>query len=184
MIKAICFDLDETLLNRSESLLNFLVNQYERQLSILKTINKSVFIQRFIELDQRGYVWKDKVYTQLLQENGINHCFVNTLLEDYINLFFKSAKAFPYMHETLEKLHEKGYLMAIISNGFGSFQYRNIEALHIEKYFKKIYISEWEGIKKPDSRIFELALKELDVTASEAILLETILLTILKQLKI
>lgn len=41
--------------------------------------------------------------------------------------------------------------------------------MQIEKYFDVILVSEWEGIKKPDPRIFNKALNILNVQANEAI---------------
>jgi putative hydrolase of the HAD superfamily len=51
----------------------------------------------------------------------------------------------------------------MITNGIGKFQMDNIKALGIEKYFKTILVSEWEGFKKPDPNIFFRALKQLHV---------------------
>lgn len=62
MIKAVIFDLDGTLLNRDESVKKFIDNQYERLNKRVNHIPKDEYITRFIELDNRGYVWKDKVY--------------------------------------------------------------------------------------------------------------------------
>ena len=45
----------------------------------------------------------------------------------------------------------------------------NIMALGIENYFETILISEKEGIKKPDPRIFKKALQQLNVSANESL---------------
>lgn len=57
----------------------------------------------------------------------------------------------------------------MITNGFGQFQMDNLKSLQIEKYFDVILVSEWEGIKKPDPRIFNKALNILNVQPNEAI---------------
>lgn len=59
--------------------------------------------------------------------------------------------------------------LGMITNGYGQFQMYNIKALDIEKYFDVILVSEWEGIKKPDPRIFMNALKKLNVDPSECV---------------
>ncbi|MEH7388609.1 HAD hydrolase-like protein, partial [Bacillus sp. JJ1521] len=68
MIKAAVFDLDGTLLDRDESVQKFITNQYDRFKKFLDDILKETYIKRFIELDHRGYIWKDKVYQQLVEE--------------------------------------------------------------------------------------------------------------------
>lgn len=61
MFKAALFDLDGTLLNRDKSVELFINEQYERLYELLSHIPKEQYISRFIELDNHGYVWKDKV---------------------------------------------------------------------------------------------------------------------------
>ncbi|PTE88572.1 HAD family hydrolase, partial [Staphylococcus equorum] len=63
MIKAILFDLDGTILDRPSSLNKFIDYQYDKFINYLNHIDKNTFKRKFIELDQNGYVWKDKVYT-------------------------------------------------------------------------------------------------------------------------
>lgn len=72
MIKAVLFDLDGTLLNRDESLKGFINKQYERLERYVGHVTKDQYVARFIELDRRGYVWKDKVYQQLTRELDIS----------------------------------------------------------------------------------------------------------------
>ena len=75
MIKSVIFDLDGTLLNRDESVKKVIDNQYERLNKWVGHIPKENYTTRFIELDSRGYVWKDKVYQQLVDEfeiTGVN----------------------------------------------------------------------------------------------------------------
>ncbi|WP_353048272.1 hypothetical protein [Planococcus sp. ISL-110] len=62
MIKAVIFDLDGTLLDRDSSLAAFVVEQYNRLSEHLKHIPIDLFIKRLIELDAKGYVWKDRFY--------------------------------------------------------------------------------------------------------------------------
>jgi len=73
MIKAVIFDLDGTLLDRDSSLKLFVQDQYKRYSKELAHIPKQEYISRFIELDHKGYVWKDKVYQQLLAEYDLSN---------------------------------------------------------------------------------------------------------------
>lgn len=168
LIKSVLYDLDGTLLDRDNSLLKFVEDQYERRFSRLD-IDKSLFISRFIELDNRGYVWKDKVYSTLIHEFDLSSVTVTELLDDYLSNFKFHCVPFPNLVETLQFLKTSGLRLGIISNGFGTFQMDNIKALHIEQYFDEITISEWEGVKKPDPEIFIRTLRKLGVRAQEAI---------------
>jgi len=169
MINAAIFDLDGTLLDRDESVKKFIDNQYERLNMWANHIPKDKYIARFIELDNRGYVWKDKVYQQLTKEFEISGVTWEELLQDYMQQFKHSCIPFPNLFEILEELRNKKLVLGIITNGIGQFQMDTINALGIEEYFHTILVSEWEGIKKPDPNIFLRALKQLNVTPNQCI---------------
>lgn len=169
MIKAVLFDLDGTLLNRDESLKIFAYKQYERLFDLISHIPKETYIARFIQLDSRGYVWKDKVYRQLVEEFGITKITSEELLDDYVNEFKHCCVPFDNLLSMLEELKKRNMLIGMITNGYGQFQLDNIKALGIENYFQTILVSEWEDVKKPDSQIFIRAAGKLGVLPNECV---------------
>jgi putative hydrolase of the HAD superfamily len=134
-----------------------------------QTAPKDRFVQRFIELDNHGYVWKDKVYQQLIEEFGIADVDWADCLNDYVSSFQHHCIGFANLQSMLSKLRENGIKVALISNGFGQFQYDNFKALQIEHLFDEVLISEWEGLRKPDPAIFNRALAKLGVPAEQAL---------------
>ncbi|MBU9722801.1 MULTISPECIES: HAD family hydrolase [Bacillaceae] len=169
MMKAAIFDLDGTLLNRDASVKDFINRQHDRLSEQLRHVDKDRYISRFIELDQRGYVWKDSVYQQLVQEFEINEVTWQELLDDYKSEFKNHCIPFENLTSMLEKLKQHNFQLGMITNGYGQFQMDNIEALNIKKYFDAILISELEQIKKPNPQIFKRALERLEVSAEESI---------------
>ncbi len=168
MIKAVIFDLDGTLLNRDVSVQKFVENQYERLHKWLGHIPKQQYISKFIELDCRGYVWKDKVYQQMVDEFNIHKLSWQSLLKDYLEEFHNHCIPFPNLLSMLEHLSNSSIRIGMITNGKGKFQMDNIRALGIESFFDTILVSEWEGIKKPNAAIFHRALQQLNVSANES----------------
>ncbi|GAA0292297.1 putative hydrolase of the HAD superfamily [Gracilibacillus halotolerans] len=168
MIRAVIFDLDGTLLNRDASLRSYIDHQYERWLEVLSHIPKETYIARFLELDCHGYVWKDKVYRQLIDEFRINATW-EELLSDYMEEFQHHCIPFSDLRQMLEQLKEQSIQLGMITNGKGTFQMNNIKALEIEEFFEVILVSELEGIKKPNPEIFNRALTSLNLSADECI---------------
>ena len=91
------------------------------------------------------------------------------MLEDYVSEFQKSCIPYPNLFEMLESLKRENVKLGLITNALGDFQFRNIQAIGIHKYFDVILISGWEGIKKPNPEIFLRALEKLGVEAEESI---------------
>lgn len=72
--------------------------------------------------------------------------------------------------EILEYLHPK-YRLHIITNGFKEVQHKKMESSGILKYFNTITTSEDVGVKKPDKKIFETALKNASAKVNESIMI-------------
>ncbi|WP_342341470.1 HAD-IA family hydrolase [Halobacillus kuroshimensis] len=162
-MQAVLFDLDGTLLDRDASVRMFITRQYERWQEALSIIPKETYVQRFIELDDHGYVWKDVVYQQLIEEFDIKGAAWEELLDDYLKHFQDSCVPFPFLIEMAEGLQSNGWKLGIITNGRDPFQMDNMEAIGIHSYMQEILISESEGVKKPDSAIFKRAARRLGV---------------------
>jgi len=165
--KAVIFDLDGTLLDRDSSLYRFAGDQYDR-LRLGNADDRRAWVERFLALDEHGYVWKDRVYRELVHEFGLSRSW-ETLLEDYLAKFHRHCVGFPHLTETLERLRKRGLKLAVITNGFTDFQLNNLRSLGIEPYFDTISISEREGLRKPDPEIFHRTARRLGVDVSESV---------------
>ncbi|MDR0897334.1 MAG: HAD family hydrolase [Oscillospiraceae bacterium] len=73
----------------------------------------------------------------------------------------QEMRVIPGVLETLEALKKK-YTLGIVSNHHAWLSDR-LKALQLDAYFQSIIISEVVGIEKPDVRIMEIALQELNI---------------------
>lgn len=167
-MKAVLFDLDGTILDRQKSLYHFVEWQAEEILGA-EVSNREAFVNRFIELDQNGLVWKDKVYETLVEEFSITRVSITNLLNQYQLYFCSFVVPITGAIEALSTLKELGLLIGLVSNGKSDFQQRNFHALGISHLFDLVVISDDIGLKKPDTAIFEYATQRLIVDPKETI---------------
>ena len=166
-IRAVIFDLDQTLLDRATSLLEFLRWQVEGMLKP-DLENPADFVSRFVELDNNGRVWKDEVYQRLIEEFDIENWKVEELLSVYVSCFCAFCVPRLGVDRAIQELAEN-YSLGLISNGKTPFQERNFRALGISELFGSIIVSEAVGVKKPDPKIFLLGCSDLNVYPEEAV---------------
>ena len=168
-IRAVLFDLDETLLDRSGSLIEFLSDQHARFGRQLGNGPFERWRDRFLALDDRGRVSKSDVYPAILDAFGGDAACAPALLADYQVNCCRYARANPGMAETLRSLRASGRALGIVTNGQTDFQTRHIDALHLGLMVDAILISEAEGVRKPDPALFHRAAERLSVSAKECL---------------
>lgn len=113
-----------------------------------------------------------KRFSLTLEEMGLDRPWIaNQLADMYVQVIAEKSYLFPHALETLEYLLTKGYTMAVMTNGFKEVQYHKIERCSLEKYFPHLFISEEIGFNKPDIRIFSHALKKMNVSPDQALMI-------------
>ena len=168
-IKAVLFDLDETLFDRTGSLRPFLADQRKRY-PVLQPFTEEEFISQFLLRDQRGKVSKSIVYRDLLEAHSLGDASAAAdLHQDYENNFWRFASAFPGMREMFEQLSRAGIRTGIVTNGETHIQMRSLLALNLDRAVDTYLISQSVGLRKPDVQIFRLAAERLGVQPGECV---------------
>ena len=106
-----------------------------------------------------------------LLEFGIDDLILAThIAEDYVMLSPRKTILFPYSHEALGYLKSR-YVLHIITNGFEELQHQKLDVCDLRKYFTTITTSEEAGVKKPENRIFDLAMKKAGASPGESLMI-------------
>ena len=157
---AVLFDLDGTLHNRSAGLRVF-ASDHAWRLGVPMN-DREKFVDRFLELDANGKVWKDVVYAQLRREFESSSWPSTELLEEhYVRDFPRFAVEEPGSTALLQTLNGRRVQVGIVTNGRSDLQRSVIEALRFNPLVNTIVVSEEVGYRKPQREIYELALASL-----------------------
>jgi putative hydrolase of the HAD superfamily len=158
-IEAVIFDLDNTILNRSRTFRNFAAGFVRDWIGHAE--EKDTLIERIIELDQDGYKEKTALFGELLDElPWEDKPGLDELMAYYRMHYVRNAALVDQAEEVLQALNSR-YRLGLITNGRREIQYGKIDRLGIRHLFEFILVSEEAGVKKPDPRIFEMALDRL-----------------------
>ncbi len=179
-IKHVFFDLDHTLWDfesNSENTFKYIFNKNNIEVSfcefneIYKKIN-----EKYWKLYREDKVTKSKLRFARLKDSfdqmnfEIEESMIDILAEEYILYLANYNVLFSGTREILEYLKPK-YKMHIITNGFEEVQYRKLKNSFILPYFTEIISSEKVGVKKPNPKIFNYALKVSDAKPEESIMI-------------
>ncbi len=168
MLTTVIFDLDQTLIDRDATFRLFLEKQQLRLQEHLGNISFERFYATVKLYDNNGYRAKDEVYRLVCADLGLELTAATTMFKDYTKFYRSDPILFEDVHQVLSDL-KKHYTLGLISNGKTINQNAKIDNANLRNYFKCIVVSETEGIKKPDIRIFQHCLERLNVSAEEAV---------------
>ena len=97
-----------------------------------------------------------------MQAFNINKGMKNELLDLY-----KILSPYPEVKETLEKLKEKRYKLAILSNGTPALLNELVKSNGLQNLFDDIFSIEEVKIYKPSSKVYDMPIKKYNIKNEE-----------------
>lgn len=181
-IKAILFDLDDTLVNSKKAEYNA-VCELKSLYSEFNKVEDADFAKVWSKITMETY---EKYHNGEISFEELKIGRMKELFSYYsINISDKDAKErfkkyqviyeknwilFDDAKEVLENLKNK-YKLVILSNGDGKQQRKKIKYTGLNKYFSDIVISSEVGYSKPEKEIFDIACKMIDLKAENCIMI-------------
>lgn len=172
-IRAVLFDLDNTLTHRDQSILaysQYLAQRYQHQLQSEQITQIQAIIRR---IDNGGYP-KKELLTHPSIAASVAHALLQELkwhslpeLDELTQFWFQqfglSAVAMQGANQLLNELKQQGYKLAVVSNGGHATRLTILQGLGFSHFFDEIVSSELVGISKPNPEIFLYTSQKLDI---------------------
>jgi len=135
----------------------------------LRTVNKMLQEtgEKYPEVDLTN-VFR-RMFIARASESQLDKSLLEMAVTTFRSCSRRHIDVYPNVKETLEKLKRKNYKLGIVSNAQKVFTMPELRMFNLEKYFEKIVISSDFGFKKPDPRLFKIALDALKVKPSESV---------------
>lgn len=168
-LDAVLFDLDNTLLDRRASFRAFAAAFIRERVSEENRLDDMERMIDFMEeLDGDGYKSKYALYETLIARWAIRGVTARELVEGHADAFSPFTTPDPDMAEVLDALSGT-YKLGLVTNGLSKSQHGKIDSLGIRNRFDAIVVSGDVGIHKPDPRLFQLCLSQLEVASERAV---------------
>ncbi len=179
-IKAIFFDLDETLLDTSgcrppavEASFQIAVQKYPQlQFEAWRKASEEVKTEMhdlWLNSPNSGAELLREGSRRILARLGIDDTDLAThVSRAYYQTWVSQLKLFPEVKEVLAALRGR-FRLGIVSNGPSDLQRYKLKLFDLEREFNPIVISGEFGVPKPDPAIFRHALELAKVSPSEAL---------------
>ena len=172
MIKAVIFDLDNTLIDFwkmkhmcCEAAISSMID------AGLKT-NKKKALKLLFELYDEYGLEDPKIFQKFLKEtmNKVDTKILAHGVVAYRKVKFGFLEPYPHVHHVLLKLKQKGTKLAIVTDAPKIKAWIRLASMKIGDYFDVVVAFEDTKQRKPSNLPFEAALKELKVKPQECLM--------------
>ena len=167
-MKAIIFDLDDTLYDCTGSLLEASRKRAARAMvnAGLPSTEEEVYLLQKELSEKHGPYYP--VFNEISNKFNMGHELVRSALKAYNSNEVTDIQLFPDVVPTLKKLAQEKYKLFLLTTGIYERQYKKIELLNLKSYFDEIIINDQEvGLLMEDS--FEAIVRKYSLSPQNVV---------------
>ncbi|MBT3217139.1 MAG: TIGR02253 family HAD-type hydrolase [Candidatus Marinimicrobia bacterium] len=172
-IKAIIFDLDNTLLDFMKMKRQAVRAGIESMIEAGLTVDQDKSVDRIFELYEAKGWENQQIFDIFLEEihGKVDAKFLAAGIVAYRRAREANLKVYPNVNQTLVSLGKMGLKLAIVSDAPRREAWMRIFYLNLHHVFDIVLTFDDTGVRKPSPKPFEMALDQLSVKADEAIMI-------------
>ena len=170
-MKTIFLDLDNTLTDRTATIYAYapvFLHDFAEHLAVQPGTEQ--FGELINQLDCGGYSTHEQRSEQITAlDIWQDPPSVANLVEHWQAWVPHHSLPMPGLNNCLQTLQQSGYRLCLVTNGKGPIQRAKVACLGIAQFFAAMIISGEVNVKKPDPRIFQLALTAMACAPSDGV---------------
>jgi len=169
-VKAVFFDLDNTLISRDLSFREILPLWFAAYVPDLPETDYGVQITQIMLRDQGGFADRDEFGSWVHRRYSLKTISEKQVISDFAASIAGNIKRNEEVIDFVQSLRER-YTIGVISNGSGRTQRTKLSNAGLESAFDadKIYIEGERGIAKPDLAMFLLPCQQHHISPGETL---------------
>ena len=167
-IKSVLFDLDNTLIDRSEAFQRLFEHWHQTLPSIDRPADREAFVSRMARRGV-GYEPIPDIYQDMLDEWPGSFSSLDSAVEAHFNMMPKVVALHPETEAMLRRLRTRGVPVGVVTNGSSKTQWGKLRNTGIAALVEVCVVSEDFGTRKPDPAIFRHALELIGAEAESTL---------------
>lgn len=168
MTKAVLFDFDETLQDRTEAFESYMDSFFATYLPDLTSDELEKRKEDMRITGKGGYVNRVEWCTLLCDMWGWNDAPpAEELAYHYDRNFGDHNVIFPNSERLLKELKDRGYIVGVITNGPSMLQNHKMDTSGLRPYCDIVVVSGDVGVHKPDPELFRYTANQLGLDCEE-----------------
>lgn len=172
MIKAVIFDLDNTLVDFSRLKKEAIRGAAKGMLEAGMDADEEWIFTRVFEIyEKKGWEYQ-KVFNDIILEatGTLNYKYLAAAIIAYKSARESALVPYPGVYKTLISLIKRGIKLAVVSDAPGREAWLRLYKLNFHHLFDVVVTNSDSGELKPSPKPFRLALEQLDVSPEESIM--------------
>jgi len=169
MIKAVVFDLDQTLIDLVKMKTEACKSAIKGMIKAGLKVDEKAGYRRLMHTYFRIGIDSNIAFTKFLEkESGkVDEKILQAGIDAYLKTKPSFLKPYPYVLESLEYLKSRDLKLGIITDAPRVKAMQRLEGMYLTDYFDLIITFDNTGEKKPSEKPFRLAMKKLNLYPEE-----------------
>jgi len=168
MLKAVIFDLDDTLISEKE----YVISAFNHISKVISNEYNLLYEDIFNELKLLFEESPKNVFNRFFEKHKLFYTTddINYLIEEYRN-HEPNIKFYDDVIPCINTLREKGFKLGIITDGYNNSQWKKLIALNADKLFDEIIVTDDFGREywKPNPKAFEIIRDRMKIDFSQMV---------------